>query len=1154
MKDSESGQRWFVEPVAGELKGFPNSVLWVDYQDDERWDQYASRVRRMCQEAGVIHGCFQLGIRVDENDSRRQVRPCTCRIDQVPKSWTFDEVEELLTALAFTEIEVVAKEWRRHCTSWLVKAKYPSPETLLQPVIAIPGGPNIELCVTKEAKRRQVQTRSAKLKPETRINFPHLPVQAHAPKRPSRAEEEEVDDEFIADEQMEAENLKKQKLTGAIPKSAAKPSQRKYQPWMPKGGERRANDGLGDCLFHSIQQSVARLEPQSRRSARQLRAFTVAFMKRHKDEYESLWDGHAPGRGAKDGNEDDSWHGTFEDYLEQIQKQGCWATYLECFALSAALYRTILILNDWGEVWHFGQEGNDDAICLFYQEHIGHYEFLDGPVEAELRHWSVQHAGAKGARAAGRGGRSQPSPKSLRLSDFGTPNSKISAHSPTAKAKQPASIRLSEFSSKPSRSLRLSNFASSKCKSVQRSIFKAKSNKADEPKFQWKCEGCGVVVGADSSKQLGNNRANHIARSHPNVPRHKFRNLRDAYVEITNVPLALRVWTCSYCGKGIANHVKRETAWNAARKHVKLCGGKRANMKQNRKRILQSGQSLNQLGFALVKYSAQRRLLIDSYTRNNPQGHDLVELRCPTIGQIRAKSRRFSRLTCRLCTSLFHIPSAIGKQPCPVKVSPKRHPELSSRRTKILRKARWWAQLRQKWPTAVTACIDAWRLNRVEVQALEKQAREKHTKGWQAVTPLTKCRWYRSLVEDGDVEPNPGPNGHLLQKLLIGFCNCGGHDAAYQALAAMIPSKPHVIGLAEICASPWQGKKLRERLEADGYRTWLACTPPKISARGHSYCVGGILVAIRQDVKGHAVEQFLHEDGESIHVDLESFVVSIGWRRPSTDNAGNWMEDIAQSCLHATAREVPWLGIADWNLTPDQNPLAAGGAGLCAVRDHRSELIPSRWNSTRCIDYAVSNLSNINDLQASFAPDRVSDHKILYFRGKLKVSTEVGRLLQPTQDCSKPPGVSQAEWRKALEEEWEAVIPPLALAGGADEEWQSFNRAAERCALRARARFQHPLNRGTIYRPKGSQPQLMKVGSHVKFKQAEGTFRQRSLAKFVGRLTEAIKQQPRVDQKLLVALNRTWPEQIPHDVSWDNALATAQKLLATEKGRLRPKQ
>ena len=70
-------------------------------------------------------------------------------------------------------------------------------------------------------------------------------------------------------------------------------------------------------------------------------------------------------------------------------------------------------------------------------------------------------------------------------------------------------------------------------------------------------------------------------------------------------------------------------------------------------------------------------------------------------------------------------------------------------------------------------------------------------------------------------------------------------------------------------------------------------------------------------------------------------------------------------------------------------------------------------------------------MQASFAPDRVSDHKILYLRGKLKVSTEVGRLLQPTQDCSKPPGVSQAEWRKALEEEWEAVIPPPALAGGA---------------------------------------------------------------------------------------------------------------------------
>ena len=112
---------------------------------------------------------------------------------------------------------------------------------------------------------------------------------------------------------------------------------------------------------------------------------------------------------------------------------------------------------------------------------------------------------------------------------------------------------------------------------------------------------------------------------------------------------------------------------------------------------------LNQLGFAFVKHATQRRLLMDNYARNNLQGHELFELRCPTPGKIRASSKRHSQLPCRLCTSLFHVPRAIDQQPCPVKAPLKRHPELSSRRTKIFRKARWWGMLRKKWPQAITA-------------------------------------------------------------------------------------------------------------------------------------------------------------------------------------------------------------------------------------------------------------------------------------------------------------------------------------------------------------------------------------------------------------------------------------------------------------------
>jgi len=86
--------------------------------------------------------------------------------------------------------------------------------------------------------------------------------------------------------------------------------------------------------------------------------------------------------------------------------------------------------------------------------------------------------------------------------------------------------------------------------------------------------------------------------------------------------------------------------------------------------------------------------------------------------------------------------------------------------------------------------------------------------------------------------------------------------------------------------------------------------------------------------------------------------------------------------------------------------------------------------------------------------------------------------------------VPQGDWRKALEEEWAHVSAPAALR--ADEEWRCFNLAA----LRSKAKLKQPPSCGGGCRPKGSLPEVLKVGSQIKFKQGEGTFRQRSLAKY----------------------------------------------------------
>ena len=63
------------------------------------------------------------------------------------------------------------------------------------------------------------------------------------------------------------------------------------------------------------------------------------------------------------------------------------ACYLECFALSTALRRSILVCTSKGAVWVFPHDESNglEPICLFFNAAIQHYEFMDGPVAPELK-------------------------------------------------------------------------------------------------------------------------------------------------------------------------------------------------------------------------------------------------------------------------------------------------------------------------------------------------------------------------------------------------------------------------------------------------------------------------------------------------------------------------------------------------------------------------------------------------------------------------------------------------------------------------------------------------------------------------------------------------------------------------------------------------
>ena len=469
---AENGQRWYVEQVAGEFNGLPPAVHWLDATENERWDAYATRARRMAQN-GVITGRHQLGIRVAADDSRLQEKTTVWRVDQVPKGWQFEEVLALLEEVHFTEIEVMEKQWRRTCSSWLIRAKYPGNDVILQPVVTASDGSCVELSITKEARRRQLQAKSDRLKQETRVSYGKQLQHTSSIKRTETPAHSLFDSHPGSnDVRMESDRTKRQKLEGAAPKSAAENPYKedlhapKYVGWMPKQAVRVPNDGKGDCLFIAVQQALSVLEPEKKRTFKQIRAFTAAYMAQHSEEYEALWDGRGPGGKEED---DDSWGTTFQDYLQGMRMAGCWGTYLECFALARGLHRDLLILTEDGEVLNFEHNCTEPAICLYFSEKAGHHEYFQGPVEAELRQWATQHQGRGGAKVHGGG-----CARSVRLSDFASKSSKTTANkgrpqrkTGSSKSNSKRSVRLSDFASENFSTTEKPKSIHSKCKTAK---------------------------------------------------------------------------------------------------------------------------------------------------------------------------------------------------------------------------------------------------------------------------------------------------------------------------------------------------------------------------------------------------------------------------------------------------------------------------------------------------------------------------------------------------------------------------------------------------------------------------------------------------------------------------------------------------------------
>ena len=412
----DKGGRWFTEPVHGDLGDkLPAAVLWIDWQDGERWQAYASRVARL-GDTGLVLGRMQLGTRVPANDRRLKDRPSTWRVTNTPHMWTGDMVCDVLQTLGFRDVEVLQKLHRGATAHWVIKGIPPSLTELYQPTVADGAGKEHELVVIKEARRRRQDNSGHGLRSEHAVSYTPVVKPLRKDKRGSQVRQADGQGDAPMtgqDGANAAEAAKKAKTEGAPPQSKVK------SPWLPEGAQRVQNTGKGDCLFLAIADALKVLDPSKNASGRSLRAFITAWHTRHLEEYRSLWDGLKAGVVSREAN--GNWNGSFEDYIADIKMAGVWGCYLELAAMAHALQRNVLVLDNLGQVTSFEHGGAEKAICLYFDRDVQHYEYLGGDIQDQLAFWATAHAGGRDASRDSGGGRGKKSSQAeglLKLEDF----------------------------------------------------------------------------------------------------------------------------------------------------------------------------------------------------------------------------------------------------------------------------------------------------------------------------------------------------------------------------------------------------------------------------------------------------------------------------------------------------------------------------------------------------------------------------------------------------------------------------------------------------------------------------------------------------------------------------------------------------------------
>ena len=359
------------------------------------------------------------------------------------------------------------------------------------------------------------------------------------------------------------------------------------------------------------------------------------------------------------------------------------------------------------------------------------------------------------------------------------------------------------------------------------------------------------------------------------------------------------------------------------------------------------------------------------------------------------------------------------------------------------------------------------------------------------------------------------------------------------------PRKPAIVCLQETNFDRTQRKSWLSLLQKQGYRAWTSKVNERTNSLGHDVHFGGLAVAVRQDIAAQFVSEWTGDEGQLLTILLENLCITCIWRRPQNESE-SFVQTLTEHRM--SYHPLPWIGLGDWNWTPEDNE-AIGLGTLLPVVDHEGTPIPTRWHATRAVDYAVTSQTNLGS-SPELDSHVLGDHKIYKLRINLPQVGKNPTTIRPVTRFLCPQHLSTHQWRKTLQNVFKDIQCPLI--SNTETEWKHLlctSHPKVATSLCPNHKYE-PSSRAI-----GSLPQAIPMNAK---KPSHTSFRSRRLAKFLGRLREWQRQQNKnhPTASLWKRIQKAWPAGIPISPNIQETESLVEQELAAElnllgKARLR---